>query len=111
MKKTDEDIAIVQGIMLCDHIVREEGTRKLSLIGTFSNFTFENFPAISPKFYIVPYLTNLMGEEGKFDLTLRIEEYNSRHCVFSTQSQIGFRIESPRDAVIDLPVPVCQTAL
>ncbi len=50
MNKTDEDIAINQGIMLCDHIVREEGIGKLSLIGTLSNFTFENFPALCPRF-------------------------------------------------------------
>jgi len=59
------EAVIAPRIIICDRVIREEGTGKLSLIGCFEGFIGPTFPFLSVPFFAVvasqtlpPFLTN-----------------------------------------------------
>ncbi len=52
---------IVVGLSLCDHVIVEERTKKVSLIGTFTGLGAPEFPAHVPPFSVFAVLTDGQG--------------------------------------------------
>src|SRR5262245_3803408 len=52
---------VVLGLNLCDYVIVEERTRKVSLIGTFSGLGTAEFPALAPPFSVFAMLTDGLG--------------------------------------------------
>ncbi len=50
---------IISAIMLSDLAIVEQGTQKRSLIGTFDQFAFHQFPAQYGRFFITASITNV----------------------------------------------------
>ncbi|MCI0464094.1 MAG: hypothetical protein L0Z62_44745 [Gemmataceae bacterium] len=57
------------GLTLGDSVIVEEGTRKVSLIGTFRRVTISEFPAVLAPFVVYTALTGGAGS-GRLELTL-----------------------------------------
>ncbi len=100
--------------MLSDSAIREAGTNKLSLIGTFSGWTVQSLPFRTPPFVITPFITNFR-HPGKHTFTVAVEHVQTRQTVLSAggEAMIGVMpgapvnpARIPASAVIDAPLPI-----
>jgi hypothetical protein len=74
---------IAVGLMLCEQVIIEEGTRHFSLINTFARWKVGSFPAVSRPFCVVCAMTDGEGD-GTIRLVISQEEtarviYDKRH--------------------------------
>ena len=76
-----------QGLTLCDYVMREEGTRKLSLVGTFGALMVTGFPSESHPFWVFVSLTDGLGE-GNMELT--ITQLSTDEEIFAIRQAIRF---------------------
>jgi uncharacterized protein DUF6941 len=58
-----------QGLTLCDYVMREEGTLKVSLVGTFTGMRTDAFPFSPRPFCVFAALTDGLGQ-GTLELTI-----------------------------------------
>jgi len=84
----DIEPALCPSILFSDLTVREFGTDKISLIGTFSQFNAPRFPFIAPPFHVTLLLTNIRGPIDQLPVTVRIEAEGSGHVIVSTSGSI-----------------------
>lgn len=98
---------MIPSIILSDNVIREHGTGKLSLIGTFQGFALPNFPAQIPGFWITVYLTNLRPVPH-LSLTARLEQEGNGNVIASAVANINFdpvSVEKLKsDTLIEIPI-------
>ena len=103
----ESEPALVPGIVFSDLVVREHGTGKLSLIGSFQGFMFPQFPVKYGRFFATASITNLRGSNEK-KVVCRVEVTDSGHVLASAHGTIHQKDESvpmdPND-VIDMAFP------
>lgn len=58
---------VALGLTLCDYVIVEERTRKVSLIGAFTGLGVPEFPATIPPFSVFAVLTEAAG-----DVTMKV---------------------------------------
>jgi hypothetical protein len=75
------------GLTLCNSTIIEEGTRKLTLVGTFHNFLTSSFPFTPPPFHVVAVL---IGGHGEGDLGLTLTRLETDSEVFAIHRRISF---------------------
>ena len=63
----------VLGLTLCDYVIVEERTRKVSLIGTFTGIAANRFPVIAQPFSVFAVLTDGLGDATMGLSILRLE--------------------------------------
>ena len=90
----ESEPSVIPGIFLSDLSIVEQGTQKRSVIGCFDRFTFAQFPAKYPRFFITVWVTNIEGLLKEIGLTTRIEQKDSAHVVFS--SSVNLELEEER---------------
>ena len=78
---------IVLALVLCDTIIREVGTNKLSLIGTFNNIFAQNFPCVHPNISVYVAITEV---HGRVPCELRMTSLDQGNVVFKLPGQIEF---------------------
>jgi len=100
------DPTIVPAIVLSDHVVREQGTGKLSLIGSFQGFNFPQFPVKFGRFFATASITNLRGQE-QLRIVCRVEMTSSGHVLASASGTITPKDKAAYDPddVVDLAFP------
>ncbi len=108
-----ESEAIPVGIILSDHVIREQGSNKLTLIGCFTRYNLPRFPIQVPPFWITLLLTNFAGP-GKYSIGARIEIPQKSIIVVNASGSIEFsdlqwQSGGGRDNVFELPIRVPQT--
>ena len=59
------------GLLLCEQLIVEEGTKNVTLVNSFTQRTAETFPWTSPPFTVVAWLTN---GEGAITLEVVVED-------------------------------------
>jgi hypothetical protein len=105
----DSEPTVLPAILFSDSIIVEHGTQKRSIIGTFDQFTFPQFPANYGRFFITVWIANIEGKLSEMDITLRIEQKGSAHVVFSSSLKLplgGERaFERHNVMVLSAPVP------
>lgn len=97
-------------IILADKVIREEGTGKLSIIGTFHNFIADQFPVAVPPFFVVAEIQNIEGQIENLAISVRIESVKSGHVVASATVNISAEKSFNRSDIIQVPfgIPACQ---
>lgn len=101
--------ALCHGIILSDHLIREAGTGKLSLIGCFNLYNLSQFPAQVPPFFITALLTNLRGKFQKLSVTVRIEDPATGHVLVSSSATMELKEDAnplSDNDVVELPFPI-----
>ena len=78
---------ILLALVLCDTIIREAGTNKLSLIGTFNGVFSNTFPCTHPSLSV--YLAITEGR-GKVPCILRMTSLDENKTIFELPGQIEF---------------------
>jgi len=97
---------LAPNIILSDGAIRELGTNKISLIGTFHNFNCPNFPFQTAPFFVTASLTNLRGKLDRFKIAIRIEHKASNLVAASAAIEIGSAAEIKPSEVLQIPIPV-----
>jgi hypothetical protein len=101
------EAVVAPRIMLSDRVIREEGTRKISLIGCFDAFLSEAFPFQTGPFFATVAITNIVGFKDQADVVLRLES-SAGHVFASSQAKITKRPEAPaipRNAIVEIIFP------
>jgi hypothetical protein len=100
-------------ILFSDLIVREERSRKLSLIGCFQHFFSTKFPITVAPFYVSVFVTNLFGELGAMTATARIEDEEGNVVQSVTWQTSGVpnenQVQIKKTDIADLVFPIPPT--
>jgi hypothetical protein len=97
---------LAPNIILSDGVIREQGTNKISLMGTFHNFNCSHFPFQTPPFFVTVSLTNLRGKLDGFKIAIRIENKASSLVAASSVIEIGSVAEVTPSEVLQVPIPI-----
>jgi len=102
-------------IIFSDLAIREHGTGKTSLIGTFDQFNIPSFPFRTPPFFVTIGITNVhltrgVGEPPReVNVNVRVEDRKTGHVFGNATGKIGLHEGKthPREAplMITLPLP------
>jgi hypothetical protein len=104
--------ALVQGIILSDHVVREQGTNKATCVGIFHLYNLPQFPFPVPPFFATVGVTNLQPDVRELDVTCRLEVASSGHVLKSASAHLKLPPEAPplrKSVVVDLSFPLVNT--
>lgn len=85
---------VVLSINICDSIIRDEITKKVSLIGLFSVIHANTFPVAHPFCHVYVALTN---GHGLYKTVLRIVNMNNNKSIFNMDGDLN--IVSPLQVV------------
>lgn len=77
---------IVLSINICDTIIRDEITKKVSLIGLFSVIHANTFPVVHPLCHVYVALTN---GHGLYKTTLRIVSLDNGQLIFNMDGDLN----------------------
>src|SRR5207247_8370108 len=78
---------VAVGLSLCNFVLLEEGgSRRISIVGSFSSLRVESFPANSP-FYLFATLTD---GSGPANLRLHVTRLDTLEIIYSRADQIRF---------------------
>lgn len=79
---------LLLAMILCDSTLREEGTHKLTLLGTFNGLYSHTFPCTHPMFSVFVALTD---GRGKVPCRLCMTSLETGNEIFSLPGQIDFQ--------------------
>ena len=102
---------VCDGIVFSDAVIREEGTGKHSIIGSFQHFTIPKVPFLAPPFFVTVTFTNLRPPLEKLHLTVRMEDSKTGHVVASSGIEIGFAREPDLTDVFEIPIQMPPTQI
>lgn len=103
---SDSEPVVIPALMLSDHVVREAGTQKLTLVGIFSAWNCSKFPFPTPRFWVTVFLTNIRTAAA-LNLTVRIEDRQSGHVLASMAAKVEFQdAVLPPNTMVEIPLPV-----
>lgn len=95
---------ICPAIIFCDTIVKEEGTGKFSMVGSFEFFHAPQFPLFIPMgFCVFVLLDNLTPGLKLLKVTVRIEDANSGHTVASAVGTVNMPQGYDPSGVLNVP--------
>jgi len=97
--------ALAPNIILSDGAIREAGTNKISLIGTFHNVNARMFP-FNIAFFVTPSISNLRGKLDRLKIAIRVEDKSSSLVVASAAIEVGSPTEVNPSDVLQIPMPV-----
>jgi hypothetical protein len=78
---------VVLAINICDTVIRDELTKKVSLIGLFSTIRSFNFPCIHPSMHIYIALT---GGHGRHKVDVRLVRTRDQQPVMGSVGPVEF---------------------
>ena len=85
-------------------MIREQGTNKLSIIGSFTSYNTAGFPFMAPAFVVTVLLTNLQGPLERYPIAVRFESSISGHVIASSVAEIAAGERLARNEVIAVPI-------
>lgn len=77
----------VLSINICDTVIRDEKTKKVSLIGLFSNINAYTFPVQHPSMNVYIALTN---GHGKYKINIQFVRAADNHIIAGMEGEIDF---------------------
>ena len=91
---------ITPNINFSDGVIREQGTGKLTLVGTFQHFNVQQFPFQPAPFFVTVTVANLRGKLQGFKMAIRLQDKSSGYVVASSSGEIGSTVDlKPTDAI------------
>jgi len=100
---------ICPAIIFSDSVIREQGTGKISIIGSFTQFNFPSFPAACPPFVVTILLSRIPGPIEHLPLTVRIEAMGSANVLQSMSGELHIQDNITINDVLEITVPVPPT--
>jgi hypothetical protein len=78
---------IALGLTLCDYVIVERHTGKVSLIGNLTEFTSASFPFVAPRFFAYAALTEGSGE-GTLEIV--VTSLNNNEQAYAQSTPVSF---------------------
>jgi hypothetical protein len=78
---------IALGLTLCDYVIVEERTKKVSLVGSFTGIAVSEFPAVPNPFSVFAVLTNGLGD---VNVNLVVTQLDTDAEVYVDQMPVHF---------------------
>jgi hypothetical protein len=78
---------IAIGLLLCEQLIIEEGTKNVTPVNCFTQRTAEASPWTSPPFLVLGWLTD---GEGEIALDVIVEETNSLQELYRSATKVRF---------------------
>jgi hypothetical protein len=94
------------GIIFSDMVVREQGTGKNTIIGSFGCYNLPQFPIQVPPFYTTVFVSNLTPDVAAMDVTARVENPQNGIVLASTAAKVQFSKPPNRNDVTEVSVPI-----
>jgi len=111
----ESEPTLLQFIVFSDLVIREQGSGKSSLIGTFELFNVPSFPFQAPAFFVTIGITNVhlsraVGEAPKeVNVNVRVEDRQSGHVYGNATGKVGVNegktLSRDQTILITLPMP------
>jgi hypothetical protein len=76
--ETKFEPVVTSGIVFSDYVIRDQHTRKLTLVGIFQRFICSKLPFTAPAFFVTAFATNMRGRVEEMPATLKIENEEGR---------------------------------
>lgn len=102
-------------VVFSDLVIREQGTGKSSLIGTFDQFNVPSFPFQAPPFFITIGMTNVHlsrpigAPPQEVNVNVRIEDRKSGHIYGNATGKLGVNegktLSREQSVMMTLPMP------
>ncbi|MBI2813382.1 MAG: hypothetical protein HYX71_03780 [Opitutae bacterium] len=104
MDQPESDPVVIQAILLSDHVVREAGTGKLTLVGMFGAWNCPGFPFQTPSFFATAVLSNFQPGTNMINVVLRVEQKQTGLVLVNSaaRAQIPEGKITPKD-IIEIP--------
>jgi hypothetical protein len=96
-------------VFFSDHVLREAGTNKLSIIGIFQAWNASHFPFPIPPFIATVSLENLTNLPKKLTLLIRIEQIDTGLVLANAGAMMGFHPDFKMDDVtnsLEVSIPI-----
>jgi hypothetical protein len=90
-------------LLFADRVI-EEINHKKTIVGTFTTFNAENFPAMFPPWFIYAAATNIQPEE-EHNYTLNVANRDTQAVVLSANQKFG---TSERGVVAEFIIPAAN---
>lgn len=87
-------------LITADKVITEEKNHKKTIVGTFTNFYSQRFPAKFPPWFIYVAITNL---DGDYNFSINVAQDESDYVVFSAGGKLS--VKDPQ-AVPEIAIPV-----
>ena len=100
---------VCPAIIFSDSAIREQGTGKLSIIGSFTHFNAPGTPFLSPLFLVTVLLSNFRGPIERLPITLRIEAPGSAHVLASVSGELKIEPKISPNEILEIVIPVGPT--
>lgn len=78
---------VALGLTLCDYVIVEDGTKRVSLIGTLTKITGGSFPHLAPQFFVFAALMDGLGDATVDVIATRLDT-NER--IYARQRRVHF---------------------
>lgn len=97
-------------IFFSEQVIREAGTGKLSIIGSFQSFNGSEFPFVAPPFIVTTAFTNLSGKLDRLKVSVELVDDKDVALISPVTGEFGSDREVTPDDVFDLSffVPSCS---
>lgn len=105
----DIEPAICPGIIFSDSAIREQGSGKTSIIGSFTHFNAQQFPFQTRHFVVTALVTNIKGPIDNLQITARIEAADSGHVAASVSGNMRVAPENTKDDTFEISFPFPPT--
>jgi len=84
----DIEPVLCQSIIFSDLTIREFGTDKITMVGSFTQFNAPHFPFIAGPFHVTVLVTNIPATGEDLPVTIRVEQSGSGHVLASVSGSI-----------------------
>jgi hypothetical protein len=98
------------GIIFSDLVVREQGTGKSTIVGSFSTYNLPTFPYKVPPFQVTAFVTNLTQDVKAIDVAARVEHPQNGAVLASTAVKVQFSKAPTRNDVTEIYIPIVNLA-
>lgn len=102
----DIEPTLCYAIIFSDSVIREHGTGKLSLIGSFTGYTVPTVPFVAPPFIVTVLVTNLQGRLERFPITVHVEAPRTGHILASSVAEISTDRDVARTDIYEVPIAI-----
>ena len=104
MEPSDSDPVVIHAVLMSDHVIREAGTNKLTLVGIFSVWNCPGFPFITPPFWITVFMTNFRSGTKATDIVVRLEQKQTGMVLGNAAAHVEFAAgHVTPEAMLEIP--------
>ena len=106
----NSDPTLTLGIVFSDLSIREQGSGKNTLVGSFGAYNLPQIPCAVPPFFATAFITNVSGDIKELNVTARVENPQNGIVLASTAAKIQFSRPPARDDVTEISIPIFNLA-